>query len=212
MKITNYIKTSFIDYPGLISCVIFTKGCNMSCEYCHNKEFMNLDNLIDEEEIFKFLKKRKEHLDAVVISGGEPTLQNDIVSFCKKIKEYQLKIKLDTNGSNPSIIKELMTDKLIDYIAMDIKTSPVNYSKICGLNFSKVKESIELIKHYNGEFRTTMFPGVTEQDIEDIKDIIYPMQLIIQQYRPTKYCDIKPYEDLYIKNLCERHGMKLRGI
>ncbi|PIU62016.1 anaerobic ribonucleoside-triphosphate reductase activating protein, partial [archaeon CG07_land_8_20_14_0_80_38_8] len=121
--IKGMVESSFIDYPGKIALVVFTAGCNFHCHYCHNPELVNpTPPFISEEKILLKLEKKREWLDAVVISGGEPTLHPDLPEFIKKIKdETGLLVKLDTNGSNPEMLKKLINEKLIDYVAMDVK-------------------------------------------------------------------------------------------
>lgn len=214
MEIVDILSTSFIDYPKLISCIIFTQGCNMTCEYCHNKEFMNNEKLKDEKVILDFLNYRKNVLDGLVISGGEPTLQEDLFDFCYKVKDLtNLKIKLDTNGTNPNILNKLIDNKLIDYIAMDIKAPKEKYKLISGIEYDDhIIESIEIVKSFVGEFRTTVFPKLTEEDIIKIYEIAKPKQLFLQQYVPTKYCNLKPYEDKFIKDIANRLNCQTRGL
>ncbi len=183
MKIGGLLKTSMIDFPGLVSCVIFTSGCNFFCPYCHNPDLasgrppMDDGSFIDEKDIISFLKKRKKLIDGVVISGGEPTLHDDLSDFCFKIKEMGYKIKLDTNGSNPEILKKLFEKKLIDFTAMDIKTSPENYHILAGkkFNFLRIPESIGVIckDAPSYEFRTTCVkPFIDKIIINDIGKMI----------------------------------------
>ena len=124
-------KSSLIDFPGKVSCVLFFSGCNFDCPYCHNPDLVNGSGepaSFDEKSVHGFLEKRKGLLDGVVISGGEPTLQSDLVSLCEKVKRMGYSVKLDTNGSRPQALKRLIKDGLLDYIAMDIKTDPACYS------------------------------------------------------------------------------------
>ena len=178
MKIAGFVKNSFVDFPNKISSVIFTKGCNFNCWYCHNKHIIGNETqqLIDEKEVFEFLNKRKNLIDAVVISGGEPTLQIDLKDFIIKIKKMGFCVKLDTNGSNPHIVEDLLNCNLLDYIAMDIKTSLQNYDKVCGIkvNIENIKKTIEIIMNSNidYEFRTTIAPEIQQEDIDDILQII----------------------------------------
>ena len=122
MNIGGLVKNSFVDYPQQIAAVIFTNGCNMNCWYCHNQDLITGTRArIPEDFVLSYLKERKNKIDGVVITGGEPTLQIDLLPFIKKIKDMGYLVKLDTNGSNPNILEELISLKLIDYIAMDIK-------------------------------------------------------------------------------------------
>ena len=122
MNIGGIEKFSLIDYPGKISAIVFTQGCNFRCGYCHNPElvFPSLfRSSISEENVFSFLKKRIGKIQALVITGGEPTIQEDLIDFIKKVKQLGFLVKLDTNGSNPKVIKEIIKAKLVDYIAME---------------------------------------------------------------------------------------------
>ena len=148
MKIAGYAKTSFVDYPGKIACVVFTPYCNMKCKYCHNKHIITGDvPIIDEDEVFDYLKKRKDMLGAVVISGGEPTIQKDLTEFIEAVKLLGLSVKLDTNGTNPGLIKSLLGKGLIDYIAMDVKAPIHKYFETvcCPVDVKAITESIEII-------------------------------------------------------------------
>lgn len=163
MKISGMEKLTLLDYPEKIACLIFTQGCNFRCPFCHNKDLLKNEKTgkIEEKQIFEYLEKRKGLLDGVCISGGEPLLQEDIESFIKKIKDMGFLVKLDTNGSHPNKLKRLIEQRLIDYIAMDIKNDFLNYEKTSGvqkLNMEKIKKSIEMIERSNipYEFRTTV--------------------------------------------------------
>lgn len=161
MKISGLQKLTLLDFPGKMACTVFTYGCNFRCPFCHNAMLVTEENSdsISEEEFFAFLKKRQGILDGVCISGGEPTLQKDLAEFIKKIKAMGYAVKLDTNGSNPDILINLISENLIDYVAMDIKNSPEKYSITCGcdVNVDKIKESVSIIieSGINHEFRTT---------------------------------------------------------
>ena len=178
MKFAGMVKNSFVDFPGQISTVVFTSGCNFNCWYCHNRDLIpSSEGKIDESEVFEFLKSRKGFIDGVVISGGEPTLSSGLYEFIKKVKSFGLKVKLDTNGTNPKILEKLLGENLLDYVAMDIKTSFENYEKIVGKgNFNKelIQRSINILKTGNVdyEFRTTFAPDVSLSDIEQISMII----------------------------------------
>lgn len=173
MKISGLQKLTLLDYPGYTACIIFTQGCNYACSFCHNSPLVAAfnDNLIAEDEIFAFLEKRRNILDGVVVSGGEPTIQKDLKSFLEKIKKMGYKIKLDTNGSNPKLLEEIISDHLIDYIAMDIKSTYASYESIIKVpfNINNSKKSIELVKKINHEFRTTIIKNF--HDINKILEI-----------------------------------------
>jgi len=191
MIIAGLIKSSLIDYPGKVAAVVFTQGCNFRCGFCHNADlipiFANTKSLtgslpvqgetlrkksLPETEVLDFLKTRVGKLDGVVITGGEPTIQPDLVEFIKKIKKLGLLVKLDTNGSAPSVLSNLITEQLIDYIAMDVKNSPEKYQETCGFPFSdQIKESIRIIMDsgIDYEFRTTVLPAF--HDKKSIKEL-----------------------------------------
>ena len=155
MNIRAVYKTSLIDFPGKISAVLFTGGCNLQCKYCHNVDLVkNCSSLKEytEQEVLQLLVARKHLLDAVTISGGEPTLRANIDNFISKIKKIPLLVKLDSNGLQPRIIQSLLDKKLLDYVAIDIKTSPEKYSDLAGfkVDFSLITETIEILKKNTG--------------------------------------------------------------
>ena len=164
MNIIGFEKLTLVDYPEKVAAILFTGCCNMRCPYCHNGELVLHPDLFppfSDEEIFSYLKKRKGILDAVVISGGEPTLQRDLKQYIARIKDMDLLVKLDTNGTDPSILRDLVSSSLVDYVAMDVKNSLDSYGLTCGIkdyDTSKVEESIAFLKEGNVdyEFRTTV--------------------------------------------------------
>lgn len=177
MTIDGFNKLTLLDYPEHTACIIFTRGCNFNCNFCQNSSLIKVnqsEGLVSEKEVLDYLEKRKNILDGIVISGGEPTIQKDLIEFIKKIKEIGLKIKLDTNGYNPKILEYLIQNKLVDYIAMDIKHTYANYLKIIKKNIilDKIRQSIELIKEsgIDHEFRTTIMKECHKLD--DIVEII----------------------------------------
>ena len=178
MKVIGIEKSSFIDYPGKICTVYFTPGCNFRCAYCHNSPaVMGKGELIKEEEILLYLEKRKKFVDAVCISGGEPTLQQGLDLFIKKLKSKGFFVKLDTNGTNPDILQKLLDKKLIDYVAMDIKGPLYKYSLLAGIEVAvePIKESINIIKNskIDYEFRTTICKELlSPNDIRDIANLL----------------------------------------
>lgn len=173
MKISGLQKLTLLDYPGKVACTVFTKGCNFRCPYCHNaslvlmhgKESAGKEEFIEERDFFDFLEKRKKVLDGVVVTGGEPTINEDLPEFMEKIKRAGFKVKLDTNGAFPQRLKELILNGLVDYVAMDIKSSPDMYAKTVGVNhldFTAVDESRKFLmeKNVDYEFRTTVVRGI----------------------------------------------------
>ena len=174
MKIGGFQKTSLLDYPDTLSAIIWTVDCNFRCPFCYNKNLVDgTVELIPEEEILSFLKKRKGLLEGLVISGGEPLLQKDIEGFCSRVKKLGYLIKVDTNGSFPEKLQELVDKKLVDYVAMDIKAPKNKYDKLSGVktDIKKIAESIEIIQNsgLDYEFKTTFVPGLLKQ--EDIIEI-----------------------------------------
>lgn len=191
MKFAGLIKSSFVDFPNNIAAVVFTFGCNFNCWFCHNRKIIEGEKIerFSEEEILSFLEKRKGQLDGLVISGGEPTLMRELREFIIKVKELGFLVKLDTNGTNPEILKQLLDENLLDFVAMDIKTSPEKYSKITqtNVNFNKIQESINLLLNskIKYEFRTTFAPDVELLDIEKIGRLIENANAYaIQKYNP----------------------------
>lgn len=180
MRIGGLQKFSLIDYPGKVACILFTQGCNFRCGYCHNAQLVIPEQfcpIIPEEQIFKFLRSRQKQLQGVVISGGEPTLQGDLICFLEKIKRLGYLIKLDTNGSQPCRLKLLLQSKLVNYIAMDVKTSLHRYEEMIGtsMDVGKIKESINLIIHsgIEHEFRTTvMRPVCSDGELYEVQQMI----------------------------------------
>lgn len=181
MNICGYQKTTLLDYPGHVAATIFTGGCNFCCPFCHNSDLVvnsTMSPCISQEEIFSFLKKRKNVLSGICITGGEPTLQTNLSEFIKKVRSLGYKIKLDTNGYRPDVISSLLEDNLLDYIAMDIKAGLSNYAKVSGipnLDTSKIKESISIIENsgIDYEFRTTVVKELhNRQDFLEISEML----------------------------------------
>lgn len=193
MRIGGLQKTSLIDYPGKICTIVFTIGCNFRCPYCHNPELVDeTADEISEQEFFTFLDKRANLLEAVTITGGEPTLHADLVSFIKRIKDYGLLIKLDSNGTNPEVLKELIDRKLVDYIAMDIKASLQKYERNIArpVDIDNVAKSIDLLinNRVDYEFRTTVVKSMLDMDdFKNIGELIRgAKRYYLQPFIPTK--------------------------
>jgi pyruvate formate lyase activating enzyme len=195
MKIGGLQKVSLIDYPGLICAIVFLQGCNFRCSYCHNPELVEprlYQPCIEENEIMEFLGTRRGKLDAVTITGGEPTIQNDLIPFIKQIKKMGFEIKLDTNGSQPQVIKALLDERLLDFIALDVKGPLEKYKNIiCApVEDEKIKESIRNIlkSKISYEFRTTIVKSqLSEKDIMKIGALISgARKYVLQKFVPVK--------------------------
>jgi len=210
--IKSFLGTSVIEYPGKIACVIFIGGCNLRCPFCHNLDLV-LPELLEKipdipvEQIIEELKKRKGFIDGVSFTGGEPLLFVGLPDLFKKIKkETGLDIKLDTNGTLPDDLRKILP--LVDYISMDIKSSPEKYSAATGnkTTFEKIEESIEIIKGTKSyEFRTTMVPDVVDKD--DLKEICTKIdkvqKYVLQNFRNAKtlspdFSEKTPYPKEYL--------------
>ena len=216
MIIGGLQKTSLQDYTGKVSAIIFTSGCNFVCGFCHNPELVtciNKEKAIEEEKIFRFLQKRKKVLEAVVITGGEPTMHKDLPRFIKQIREIGYLIKIDTNGSNPYMLEKLIKSNLVDYVAMDIKAPEISYQKVtnASIDFSKIMRSIRIImksaKDY--EFRSTILPilHIKEDLIAMAKMIHGSKRYYLQKFEPAKkmndiaFANYKSYSDKEMKDL-----------
>ncbi len=180
MIIAGLQKLTLVDYPGKLACTVFLAGCNFRCPWCYNPELVLPEKIekgfkMPTKDFFDFLKFRTSLLDGVVVCGGEPTLNKDLPLFCQRIKKMGYLIKLDTNGSNPEMIKDLINQKLVDYIAMDIKAPKEKYKQATGskVDIKQIQKSIDILKkgkvYY--EFRTTIIPGLLGK--EDIIKIVH---------------------------------------
>ena len=205
MKFGGFQKTSLLEYPDRISAIVWTVGCNFKCPFCYNTALVEGNvELIPEDEILSFLKKRKGMLEALSISGGEPLLQKDIADFTAKVKKLEYLVKIDTNGMYPKKLKELIDNKLVDYIAMDVKAPLERYQEVTR---SKVKEegivrSVGIIKNSGLEyvFRTTVVPDLLgAEDIKKISQMLNGAKSYqLQQFVPVNtidshYMQKKPY-------------------
>ena len=196
MKIQGIEKVSMVDYPNKIATTIFTGGCNFRCPFCHNSGIVNQQYpYIEESEIFDYLKSRTKLIDAVVVSGGEPTLQPDLEEFIVKIRELGFLVKLDTNGTNPFMLKKLLDKNLLDYVAMDIKNDFEDYDKITGIkeiNVENVKKSLDILHKYDTpyELRTTLINEFhKEENIEKMaKELAGEHVLYLQKFVDTETC------------------------
>lgn len=186
-------KTSTIDFPGVLSCVLFTRGCNMDCFYCHNRDIIIFEGAsLPEEDIMAFLVKRRGVLDGVTISGGEPTLQKGLDDFLRSVKEMGYLVKLDTNGQQPEKVTALCRQELLDYVAVDLKALPADYHKITGMNgYASAIETIRLLQETEIDFevRTTLYPGMSIEEVEELMQNLPVMKLWRLNYfhMPLKY-------------------------
>lgn len=226
MKILGIENVSFVDYPNKICATVFTGGCNFKCPYCHNSGIVkNEYPLLDENEILENLEKRKKLIDAVTVSGGEPTLQKDLVEFIQKVKNMGFLIKLDTNGTNPKVLKELLDKNLLNYVAMDIKTNFDNYSvitKSC-VKIENIKESLNLLRKSNisYELRTTLISGyhTTEAILALSQDLKGEKTLYLQKFKDSETCfesglkEVEKLTALEFKNILLNtiQNVELRG-
>jgi pyruvate formate lyase activating enzyme len=195
MNIGGLQKFSLIDYPGRIGAIVFTQGCNFRCPYCHNPELVDPDRygtLLPEDEVVAFLERRRGQLEAVTLTGGEPTLQPDIDPFLQRIREMGYRIKVDTNGSMPHVLARLIQKGLVDYLAMDVKGPLGKYSRIVGreVQTSEIRESIALIVNsgIEHEFRTTVVRSQLDSgDLIAITELLQGARLyVLQTFVPRK--------------------------
>lgn len=198
MVIGGIQRFSLIDFPGKMSLIVFTRGCNFRCPYCHNPELVDPTRYVDaleEEQLWEFLQRRLHKLDAVVITGGEPTLHDGLELFIEKIKTMGFLVKLDTNGSNPRVLKNLLSENRLDYVAMDIKAPLEKYSEVTRMpvDVKRIEESITLIRqsHLDHEFRTTIAKNLlSEDDVLSIAKMLRGEKLyFLQNCVPTKVLD-----------------------
>ncbi len=229
MEICGFQRVSLIDYPGKVASIVFVSGCNMRCPFCHNYDLAlkNYDNLhvYKNETVLRKLEESSRFIDGVEITGGEPTLQPGLDEFIVRCRKMGLLVKLDTNGSNPLKLRELLENKLVDYVAMDIKAAmdPERYSKAIGVRsegmLKRIDESINTIigSGVDYEFRTTVVPGlVSKEDLIGIaKRIRGAKAYYLQQYAPDKTLDpayerILPYPEEVLRDACD--AIKQDGI
>ena len=196
MKVTGIQKLTLLDFPGVVACTVFTAGCNFRCPFCHNAMLVLPEQIDDEcltdDEVFGFLKKRRGVLDGVAVTGGEPLLHADMPEFLARVKELGYKIKLDTNGSNPELLSEIVKNKLVDRVAMDIKNAPEEYARTIGLksfDIAPVERSKEMLLRgdIDYEFRTTVVKGIHTKEslIGAAKWIEGAKECYLQQFKDS---------------------------
>lgn len=198
MNIKGIHKTSLIDYPGKICSIFFSGGCNMRCRYCHNPELIkgkDENPVVANDEAIAFVEKRKGILDGIAISGGEPTLSKNLIPFLRSLRATGVSIKLDTNGLKPLVIEKALEENLVDYLALDIKTSPEKYGDLTGRDdaFPLIIQTLRAIQcsGIDYEIRTTCIPSYVEfDDIKKIaREIVFVKRYYLQQFVPEKTLD-----------------------
>lgn len=210
MQIAGLQKSSFVDYPGQPCAVVFTPRCNMNCSYCHNAHILfGSPQLIPESDALAFLMKRQGLLTALTVSGGEPTLQSDLADFIKKARALGYRIKLDTNGLKPDVLSALMREKLLDYVAMDIKGPLNKYDLITRTknDLTAIKKSIAILRSSDlpHEFRTTFAPGLTADDVVEAAKLVRGTEkYFLQQYNQRSDSDPEPHPPSYVDAAAER--------
>ncbi|MEM2875495.1 MAG: anaerobic ribonucleoside-triphosphate reductase activating protein [Candidatus Bathyarchaeia archaeon] len=216
MEIGGLKKTSLIDFPDRISTVLFTPGCNLRCPFCHNWRLVIEPKgpFLSGEEALKILESRRKYVDAVVVTGGEPTLQPDLPDFLKKLKERMFAVKLDTNGFFPHVLERCLP--YVDYVALDVKTSIKKYRMLGARDVSSYLHTIEMLKRgsVDYEFRCTVVPGfVDEEDIPNIGEVVEgAKRFVFQQFIPNDTLDenfrsVEPYP----KELITRFSMVMKN-
>lgn len=216
MIIASLKPFTLIDYSGKIACTIFTYGCNFSCPYCYNRKLVleKPETEISWDEILYFLKQRQGFLDGVCVTGGEPTIHPELPVFLAKIKDEGVSVKLDTNGSNPTMLQKLIKEKLIDYVAMDIKASLNEYEKITrtAVNKSNIQKSVDILRKglVDFEFRITIVPGlIEERELQKIGEWLKSApKFFLQQFQPVNtldetFAEVEPFPEDIIQKFCE---------
>lgn len=212
MKFSGIQKTSLIDYPGKVASVLFTPGCNLRCGFCHNWRIAvdPKPPFLQEGVALQILEKRKKYVDAVVITGGEPCLHSELPRFLLKLKEKGFNVKLDTNGFFPDVLEKCLP--YVDYVALDVKTSPAKYKQLGAKDTTGLMRSIEILKagKVPYEFRTTLVPDLfLPEDVEVVGELVKgALTYALQQFVPEdtldkKYREVKPYPPETIRELAE---------
>ena len=216
MNVRGIYKSSLVDYPGKIAAVVFNAGCNFRCGFCHNPDIVINSHVLEkvsDDEIIRFIDSRRKFIDGVVVTGGEPTLSSDLPEFLKKIKECGFAIKLDTNGSAPEVVENLLSQNLLDYLALDIKTSPHFYPQFTSSNitFDTILKTVSIIKNSGIEYelRTTCVPGFINQEIlKEIGKLTgHVKAYYLQQFSTSpslidnNYKNIEPFRIDYLNDL-----------
>lgn len=217
IRLAGITKTSLIDYPGMLCSVVFLAGCNFRCPYCHNRDIVLRPDQFSSDRIsdlLDILRARLHLVDAVCVTGGEPTLSPNLIHLAAGLKRLGLKVKLDTNGTKPEVVKELMDRGLLDYVAMDIKAPPKTYEFVTRtrVDLYKIHASIDLLRRGNiqYEFRTTVVPKIIgEKDMLEIGQWLKGSRTyVLQQFRPKNTLDesfekVKPYPRSWLRRIAD---------
>lgn len=233
MRITGIQKLTLLDYPGAVACTLFTGGCNFRCPFCHNALLVDPKRVMEEgelplDDVMDFLKKRRGVLDGVAITGGEPLLHSDMPEFLRQIKELGYRIKLDTNGSNPELLRKILDEKLVDRVAMDIKNSPELYAKTAGrddVDIKAIEKSKDMLLQGDTEyeFRTTVVKGLHTKEslIEAAQWIKGAKEYYLQQFKDSgdllKGEGLSEFNEAEMLELCDEvkkiiPAAKVRGV
>ena len=207
MNIAGLIKTDTIDFPHRLAAVVFVTGCNYDCGFCHNRHLLTETKLMDEKEVRGFLQKRAGMLDGIVLSGGEPTLQPDLPEFASWLKDLGYEVKLDTNGSRPAVVRELLSRGAVDYAAVDYKAPFARYSEICAASADGVAETMEILRASAAEWemRTTVIPELSEDDLAGMAKAVEALPLwALQLYRPVRVERGRIYTPNEIEGMAQR--------
>ncbi|MBU1946566.1 MAG: anaerobic ribonucleoside-triphosphate reductase activating protein, partial [Nanoarchaeota archaeon] len=205
LSIKGLQKTTLVDYPGKVACTVFLPNCNFRCGFCHNKDLVLNSEVLpafSEQDVLEYLKEKKRWLDGICITGGEPLLHKELINFLPKVKEIGYLVKIDTNGTNPTFLKELIDRNLIDFIAMDIKNSIEKYEETAGakVDTEDIKKSIDLIKNsgIDYEFRTTVVPCLhTKEDMMKIGELLKESKkFAIQNFKPANEVIDPKYKEM----------------
>jgi len=219
MDLRGWVRTSLLDFPGRIATVLFTGGCNFRCPPCQNAGLVLYPEAfphVEEQEVWEFLERRKGRVEGVVLTGGEPTVQPDLLPFMQRAKRMGLAVKLDTNGYRPEVLEEVLAEGAADYVAMDVKAPQEKYALLAGrpdLDLGRIERSIALLRQSGiaHEFRTTVVPGLLdEHDVETIARWLHGASLyVLQPFRPEGTLDpalerVTPYPAEWLQAVAER--------
>ena len=222
MNFSGFLKTDLLNYPGKVASTVFTYGCNFRCPYCHNYEFVvgGQKESYSEESVLQYLEKRRVMLEGVAVSGGEPTLHAELPDFMRRVKELGLMVKLDTNGSRPEVLEALLSERLLDYVAMDIKTSLEKYPMLGYSDTANIERSIEILKNsgIDFEFRTTCPKSIVSEEVfPAIQKLVGTSKWVLQIFNPRytleeSYHNEEGYTREELEAIVEKYGLNVTEI